>query len=274
MGGSYVSTTYGSGMAYQDDFRRRDQYDDRDRYGDRERDRDRFDRRGHDRDSRNDWETREKPAKKSQPQPADDYDYSDEPPPPKKAAPPQRSHQHRQHREQFGAADEQPFDPFAPVQQPQPQQSFNPAGHQSFNPGYPQQRPQAPQPLVQQAPQQAFNPFPQQSSGAGLLQAIPQPPPSADDLLFGGPIAPVRQQPVYTPPPAAIDDFLDLSSPAMAQGNVGPQAFGGYQGQGQVKKPDMLQEFGDLVDLNLGHGTQKTYGRAGMQQRGMGPTGH
>jgi hypothetical protein len=34
----------------------------------------------------------------------------------------------------------------------------------------------------------------------------------------------------------------------------------------------MFDEFGGLVDLDLGKGQQKTYGRAGLQQRGAGPT--
>jgi hypothetical protein len=34
----------------------------------------------------------------------------------------------------------------------------------------------------------------------------------------------------------------------------------------------MLDEFGGLVDLDLGRGPQKTYGKAGLQQRGAGQT--
>jgi hypothetical protein len=64
---------------------------------------------------------------------------------------------------------------------------------------------------------------------------------------------------------------LDLSAqaqrPAPVPANPPPAApTAAPKGQGG----NMFAEFGNLVDLNLGQNQQRTYGRAGMQQRGAG----
>lgn len=211
--------------------------------------------------------------------PADDDYYSDDEPPSKPAAPPQQG--------QFN-----PFQDRQPAPQPQqPQQQFNPftqqqpAQQQQFNPFGQQQRPQQPQqfnpfaqqPAAQPPAQQQFNPFAGQqpqnpSSNAGDLMSLmstPAQPISPDDMLgFSSPApAPVAApQPVQQQPP--MDSFIDLSTPVPA-----PAAAPSMQPAAAAKRQGgMLDEFGDLVNLNLKGNEERAYGRAGMQQRGTGQT--
>ena len=240
-------------------------------------------------------------ARRSQPRapaPADDEYYSDDEQPPKPSAPQQGKFNPFQDR------------PAAPVQQPVPpqqqafnefmsqpqQQAFNEfmsqPQQQAFNPfmSQPQQQPQqqafnpfAQQPMQQQPVQPAFNPFaqarqqqqvqqPQASNLTDLMSlgAPAQQPISADDLLFGTP-APQPAQPMPMQPmqaqPAPMDNFIDLSGPAPA-----PAPMQSQPAQQPKKAGGMLDEFGDLVNLNLRGNEERRYGAAGMQQRGAGQT--
>ena len=217
-------------------------------------------------------------ARRSQPRapaPADDEYYSDDEQPPKPAAPQQGKFNPFQDR------------PAAPVQQPMQQA---PPQQQGFNPfvSQPQQQPQQQafnpfaqqQPVQQQPVQPAFNPFaqarqqqPQQQQASNLtdlmsLGAPAQQPISADDLLFGSPTPQPAQPMGMQAQPAPMDNFIDLSGPAPAPAPMQAQP----AQQQQKKAGGMLDEFGDLVNLNLRGNEERRYGAAGMQQRGAGQT--
>lgn len=90
-------------------------------------------------------------------------------------------------------------------------------------------------------------------------QPPPQQPPSADELLFGP--SPTQQKPQYVPPqPDPIyNGIVDFSSTPMQPYSSQPV--------NQNKSGGMLDEFGDLVDLNLNKGPARAHGRP-EQQRG------
>lgn len=212
--------------------------------------------------------------------PADDDYYSDDEPASKPAAPPQQGQfnpfQDRQPAPQQPQQPQQ-FNPFTQQQQPTQQQQFNPfAGQQPQRPQQPQQfNPFAQQPAAQQPPQQQFNPFAGQqpqnpSSNAGDLMSLmstPAQPISPDDMLgFSTPSPAPAPQPVQQQP--MMDSFIDLSTPVPA-----PAAAPSMQPAAPPKRQGgMLDEFGDLVNLNLKGNEERAYGRAGMQQRGTGQT--
>lgn len=109
-------------------------------------------------------------------------------------------------------------------------------------------------------------------SGFGASQPVQQQPVSADDLLFGmgsaQPQQPRPQQPMPVQQQAPMD-LLDFTAAAPAQPVSQPMAQAPAQ---QRRGPGMLDEFGDLVNLDLGRQQERSYGAAGMQQRGAGQT--
>lgn len=280
-GGSYQSSTYGDTYGYG-----RDDYDDR-RYQQE-------DRAAKYAPKSNSYHDRQGGGM------ADPGEYySDDEPAP--SAPPQRGGQFNPFQDNMQQS--QPQQPQAnPFGQPQPQQQqFNPftqqQPQQQANPFAQQQQQQQQQPQPenpfaprQQQSAQPFNPFaqqrmqqqqqpqPQQSAGMDLLsgfgasQPVQQQQVSADDLLFGmgsaQPQQPRPQQPMPVQQQAPMD-LLDFTAAAPAQPMAQPMAQAPAQ---QRKGPGMLDEFGDLVNLDLGRQQERRYGAAGMQQRGAGQT--
>ena len=225
-----------------------------------------------------------KPAPKQES--SSEYEYEDE-------VVPQKPAQQQQ---------QQPFDPFAPVQQQQQQQPFDPfAGMQQQQQ---QQQPFDPFAPVQQQQQQPFDPFAgmqqQQQPAGGLLPppgmaprpaqpqpvqqpaggidlllmdapSKPAPAPQPEELLdlgIGAPAAPQPIQPLQTQPAAApsadlLDDLMGFGS---APAQPAPAA------QPAKPKGGMLDGFGDLVDLNNVTGNQRAYGSVAQVQRGSGST--
>ena len=222
----------------------------------------------------------------------DEYEYEDE-------EPPQQSKQNYQQQQPQQQQQNNQFNPFTSNQPQQQRQNnqFNPFGNNQpqqqqnnqFNPftnNQPQQQQNQFNPFQQQ-PQQnqfnqfggsqqqnQFNQFQQQSNVDDLLgfnniptqpvqqQRPPQQQMNADDYLFGGPSQP-QQRPMQQQNQAPVMDFLDLSTPAPSAPTNQNQPT--HQ---QPKKPGMLDEFGDLVNLDLRNQKQKQLGRAGNTQLG------
>ena len=195
-----------------------------------------------------------KPAPKQES--SSEYEYEDE-------VVPQKPAQQQQ---------QQPFDPFAPVQQQQQQQPFDPfAGMQQ------QQQPAGgllPPPGMAPRPAQP-QPVQQPAGGIDLLlmdaPSKPAPAPQPEELLdlgIGAPAAPQPIQPLQTQPAAApsadlLDDLMGFGS---APAQPAPAA------QPAKPKGGMLDGFGDLVDLNNVTGNQRAYGSVAQVQRGSGST--
>ena len=102
--------------------------------------------------------------------------------------------------------------------------------------------------------------FTQASYQSNYQQPPPQQPPSADELLFGPSPTQQQQQQQYIPPQPdpAYNGIIDFSTTPMQQYQPNNQQNGRNGG--------MLDEFGDLVDLNLNKQPTRAHGRPEMQR--------
>ena len=199
------------------------------------------------------------------------------------SAPPQKASQ--------GGFPQQQTNPFQQQQQPNPfqqqhpnpfqQQQPNPFQQQQPNPFQQRQNPFGNQPPPQQQ-QNQWSPFSQQpaqqtSYGSQLLNSMSQQPPqnqsfqqplSADELLFGPtptqqkPQQPFQQQPQQIQTPQAdpaYDGILDFSNIPIQQIAPGPEKQNGG---------GLLDEFGDLVDLDLQKKPPREHGKPENFERG------